>query len=239
MLDSVYVGTSGQIALETRLTTIAGNVANAGTVGFRATTVTFEELLNNKIKSGVSTVSSGEDTISQRPGTLENTGNSFDFAIQGDAWFGVEVNGEVLLTKDGRFALNSQAQLVTINGDPVIDPGGAPITLPGNATEFSVSGSGVISRNGEPISGIGLFRDAAPELMQRAGETAFRPNGQLEPIVDGDGATVLQGFVENSNVDPVREIVQLIAVQRAFEQNGAIMRETSDSLDRLIQNLSP
>ena len=239
MLDSVYVGTAGQVALENRLTTIAGNVANAGTVGFRATVVTFEELLNNKIDKGVSTVTSGDETISMRPGALEETGNVLDFAINGDAWFGIEVDGQTLLTKDGRFTLNANAELITIHGDRVLDPGGAPVLLPGNLSELSVSGNGVISRNGEPVSGIGLFRVDAPELMQRAGPTAFRPGGAVTPIVDGNGASVLQGMVEKSNVDPIREIVQLITVQRAFEQNGAMMRESSDTLDRLIQNLSP
>ncbi len=129
MQDGLYVALSSQIALEKRLNTIADNVANSSTVGFRATGVKFEDVVSGLGDKSLSFTSAGDTFISDINGPLRQTGNPFDFAIQGDAWFGIETPAGTVMTRDGRFTMTDTGQLVTIEGFPVLDAGGAPIQL--------------------------------------------------------------------------------------------------------------
>ncbi|TIT38864.1 MAG: flagellar hook-basal body complex protein, partial [Mesorhizobium sp.] len=98
MQDSLYVALSSQIALERRLDTIADNVANASTIGFRATGVKFEDVVSGTGPKSVSFASSGNTYLSTAHGSMTETGNPFDFAIQGDAWFAIETPGGTVMT---------------------------------------------------------------------------------------------------------------------------------------------
>ena len=137
MQGSLYVALSSQIALERRLTTLADNVANANTSGFRATEVKFNEILANTGASDVSFVGEGKDFLKTSNGGLKATGSQLDFALRGDAWFMIETPTGQMLTRDGRFTITDTGQLVNINGYPVLDPGEAPI-------EFTMKELGIL-----------------------------------------------------------------------------------------------
>ncbi|RWF23225.1 MAG: flagellar hook-basal body complex protein, partial [Mesorhizobium sp.] len=141
MQDSLYVALSSQIALERRLDTIADNVANASTIGFRATGVKFEDVVSGTGLKSVSFASSGKTYLSTAHGSMTETGNPFDFAIQGDAWFAIQTPAGTVMTRDGRFSMNENGELMSIEGYPVLDSGGAPIQLD--------------PRNGPPLSSTG------------------------------------------------------------------------------------
>lgn len=127
MQDSLYVALSAQVALEKRMNTIADNVANMNTVGFRATGVRFEDVLN--AGGDVAFASAGDTFIAGNRGDLRQTGNAFDFAVQGDAWFGIDTPAGTVMTRDGRFTLTDTGALVTLEGYPVLDAGGAALQL--------------------------------------------------------------------------------------------------------------
>ena len=110
MQDSLYVALSSQVALEKRLTTIADNVANTNTVGFRATGVKFEDLVSGIGDDRVAFASTGATFLSENAGALRQTGNPFDFAIQGDAWFGIDTPVGTVMTRDGRFEMDQEGQ---------------------------------------------------------------------------------------------------------------------------------
>ncbi len=132
MQSGLYVSLSSQMALEKRLTTIADNMANVNTTGFRATEVKFNEMLSdtkNKLNAKVAFVSQGNDYLSGDVGELQHTGNMLDFAVKGDAWFALDTPAGQVLTKDGRFTMKDTGELVSIRGYPVLDAGGAPIQL--------------------------------------------------------------------------------------------------------------
>ncbi|MER8647338.1 flagellar hook-basal body complex protein, partial [Mesorhizobium sp. M1121] len=129
MQDSLYVALSSQIALERRLDTIADNVANASTIGFRATGVKFEDVVSGSGPKSVSFASSGKTYLSGAHGAMTQTGNPFDFAVQGDAWFGIDTPAGTVMTRDGRFSMNENGELMSLEGHPVLDAGGAPIQL--------------------------------------------------------------------------------------------------------------
>src|SRR6218665_4186152 len=116
MQSGLYVALSSQIALEKRLTTIADNIANMNTVGFRSTEVKFDEVLsrtNNDLNAKVAFVSQGNDYLNTETGQFTRTDNPLDFAIKGDAWFAVQTPAGQVLTRDGRFSLSQNGELLS------------------------------------------------------------------------------------------------------------------------------
>ena len=237
MQSGLYVALSSQIALEKRLNTIADNVANASTVGFRATGVKFEDVVSGLDDKALSFVTSGDTYISNTNGPLRETGNPFDFAVKGDAWFGIETPGGAVMTRDGRFTLTENGELVTIEGYPVLDAGGAPIQLDPRNGPPRAGADGSLRQGDNLVGALGLFNfDPGPNFI-RFGNSGIVPAGEPEPVVDRLDAGVVQGFLEESNVNPMLEITKLIMVQRAFENGAAMIRNTESSYDEAIKTL--
>ena len=237
MQNGLYVALSSQIALEKRLNTIADNVANASTVGFRATGVKFEDVVSGINDKALSFVTSGDTYISNTNGPLRETGNPFDFAIKGDAWFGIETPGGTVMTRDGRFTMTENGELLTIEGYPVLDAGGAPIQLDPRNGPPRAGADGSLRQGDNLVGALGLFNfDPGPNFV-RFGNSGIVPAGEPEPVVDRIDAGVVQGFLEESNVNPVLEITRLIMVQRAFENGAAMIRDTESSYDEAIKTL--
>jgi len=233
----LYVSLSSQVALERRLTTIADNVANAGTVGFRATGVKFEDLVTGMGKGSMSFVSTGETYLSTKSGGMKETGNPLDMAIKGDAWFGIQTPQGMVMTRDGRFTIQPDGMLVSIEGYPVVDAGGAELLLDPQAGPPVVASDGTIRQNGNLVGGVGLFQFTPGVDFVRYGNSGVVPPTQPQPILDDPDVGIMQGFVENSNVDPVLEMTRLIQVQRAFENMAALTRNSDSSLNEAIKAL--
>lgn len=237
MQDSLYVSLSAQIALERRLDTIADNVANASTVGFRATGVKFEDVVTGSGQKAVSFASAGNTYLSSAHGSLSETGNPFDFAIHGDAWFGIETPAGTVMTRDGRFSMNENGELRSIEGYPVLDAGGAPIQLDPRGGPPKAGADGSLRQGDQLVGAIGLFDFDPGRNFVRYGNSGIVPPREPEPVTDRADIGVAQGFVEESNVNPVLEMTRLITVQRAFENTAALMRQTASSSDDAIKTL--
>ncbi|MEI5681210.1 flagellar basal-body rod protein FlgF [Mesorhizobium sp. CGMCC 1.15528] len=237
MQDGLYVALSSQIALERRLNTIADNVANASTVGFRATGVKFEDVVSGVGEKSVSFASTGDTYLSTQSGSFRETGNPFDFAIRGDAWFGIETPAGTIMTRDGRFTMLETGQLVSIEGYPVLDAGGAPIQLDPRNGAPQAGADGVLRQDGQLVAAIGLYDFNPGTNFQRYGNSGIIPNGQPDPVVDRIDVGVAQGFVEDSNVNPILEMTRLIGVQRAFEQTAALMRSSGETFSEAVRTL--
>ncbi len=237
MQDGLYVALSSQIALEKRLNTIADNVANSSTIGYRATGVKFEDVVSGLTDKAISFVTSGDTYISDANGPLRETGNPLDFAIKGNAWFGIETPAGTVMTRDGRFTLTENGEMVTIEGYPVLDAGGAPIQLDPRNGPPRAGADGSLRQGDNLVGALGLFNfDPGPNFV-RFGNSGIVPAGEPEPVVDRIDAGVTQGFLEESNVNPVLEITRLIMVQRAFENGAAMIRNTESSYDEAIKTL--
>ena len=237
MQDSLYVALSSQVALERRLNTIADNVANSTTVGYRATGVKFEDVVSGTGSRAVSFVSSGSTYLSPASGSMLETGNPLDFAIQGDAWFAVATPAGTVMTRDGRFTLANSGALVTVEGHPVLDAGGAPIQLDPNDGPPKAGADGSLTQDGRLVGAIGRFAFDPGIDFQRYGNSGVLNRNRLEPQVDTQDVGVSQGFVEQSNVNPMLEMMHLIQVQRTFENMSALIRETGSSVDEAIKTL--
>ncbi len=237
MQTGLYVSLSSQIALDRRLTTLADNVANSTTVGFRATEVKFNQVISDQKVADVAFVSQGNEFISTRSGGITETGGPLDFALKGEAWFQVETPSGPTLTRDGRFTLTDLGELVTLNGYPVLDSGGGPIQIDVSNGPILLSSDGQLNQGGRPVAALGLFSADLSGGFVRAGNSGVIPSIAPEPVVDRVDAGVVQGYVEESNVNAIGEMTQLIQVTRAFESIASLMRDSEESMNEAVRTL--
>lgn len=235
METGIFVGLSAQVAREMRLTTIAENIANSQTVGFRGGQIRFEEVVRQVSGTDVSFASKGVEYLDASSGGLEQTGNPLDFAVRGDAWFGIQTDAGTVVTRDGRFTMTNNGDLVTLLGHPVLDPGGSPITLNPAGGVPELGSDGFIRQGGKQVAAIGLFAFKPPPDFQRFGNSGIVVGGDPDPIVDDGTVGIVQGHIEQSNVNALQEITDLIMVQRSFEEAASLSQSTEESLGQLIK----
>jgi flagellar basal-body rod protein FlgF len=240
MQTGLYVSLSSQMALERRLDTIADNLANVNTTGFRGTEVKFNQMIgdtDNKINAKISYVSQGNDYLSSGTGELNHTGNMMDFAIKGDAWFSLDTPAGKVLTKDGRFTLTDTGELVSTRGYPVLDSGGGAIQLDRTGGEPKVGSDGMIYQNGKQVGSIGLFEADLSKGYLRYENSSVLTTETPRPVTDRFNIGVQQGYLENSNVNAMHEITQLIEVNRAFESMTSLSKDSEASFSEAIKTL--
>lgn len=227
----IYLSMAGAKAALQRQDSLANNLANVSTNGFRAELQSFRAV--PVLGDGASTrVYALETSIGHdiRPGPMQTTGRPLDVAAQGNAWFAVQaLDGTEAYTRAGSLQVNAEGQLVTISGLPVLGDGG-PITLPTNAN-VDIASDGSISAqvgNGRP-QGVGRLKMVVPEeALTRGTDGLFRAaEGDLPAVPE---ARLQSGALEGSNVSPVETMVAMISAARQFEQQmkmlqGAEQRE--------------
>jgi flagellar basal-body rod protein FlgF len=237
MQSTFHVGLSAQLALQKRLDTIANNVANASTPGFRGEGVKFETLLSQASATPVAFASAGASYLSREAGELVPTDSAFDVAVQGDAWFGIQTPAGTAYTRDGRLKMSPTGDLQTVNGYAVLDAGGSPIQLDPNAGPPRIGRDGAISQANRALGSIGLFRIDDKADLKRFDNSGVIPDRPATPVVDFGKAGMVQGFVERSNVNPVMEMSRLIMVSRAFDAVASTLKESEASTSEAIRTL--
>ena len=239
MSSGMYVSLSGQLALEQRLQSIANNVANMNTGGYRAEGVKFDSVISRAGGIDVAYAGQGESYVSRRAGPMTPTGNPLDVAVQGEGWLAIETPAGTAYTRDGRMHLSQEGELKTVSGYRVLDRGGAPILIDPGAGAVVISDDGMIAQEGRQVGALGLFLISEQATLARHDNSAVIPDITPEPVVDLVGNGVRQGFVEGANVNPVQEMTRLIAVSRAFEAAAAAVREQEDTAQQVIRVLGP
>ncbi|MFO7297954.1 MAG: flagellar basal-body rod protein FlgF [Pseudomonadota bacterium] len=237
MQSSLYVALSGQLALHRRLETIASNVANASSAGFRAQQVKFESFISQVPLEPVAFASTGKSYLSRTPGELIRTDHPLDVAIEGDGWLAIQTPSGIVYTRDGRMRMTEAGDLQTITGYPVLDVGGAPILLDPEGGPPQIARDGTITQDNQQIGALGLFRiDPEAELIRAEGSGVI-PDRPAEPILDFVRDGVIQGYIERANVNPVLEMTHLIMVSRAFDAVTSSLNETESSLREAVRTL--
>jgi flagellar basal-body rod protein FlgF len=237
MQNGLYVALSAQISLEKRLDTIANNVANMNTVGFRADGVSFATELTKAGDNNLAYVSSGATFISRQTGSSVKTDNPFDVAVQGEGWLGIKTNNGLAYTRDGRMRISETGALQTLTGNAVLDAGGAPIILDPTAGAPTISGDGMIAQNGRQVGAIGLFEIDDDAKLTRTENSGVIPDKPATPILDFTRNGLQQGYTEESNVNPIEEMTKLIAVSRAFDGVNSQVTQTESSMQDAIKAL--
>lgn len=217
MQPSLYVSLSGQIALEKRLETIAHNVANVSTAGYRAEEVKFSTIVSRVPPDPAAFATAKGTYLSRRNGELTQTQNPFDIALRGDAWLAIGANNRQVYTRDGRMVMTPEGDLRSLNGHPILDVGGAPITIDPNGGPPEIAEDGTITQNNLQVGVIGLFTIPENARLTQFENSGVIPDRAAEPALDFTRVGVIQGFIERSNVNPVMEMTRLISVQRSFE----------------------
>ncbi|MEJ6403217.1 flagellar hook-basal body complex protein [Yoonia sp. 2307UL14-13] len=233
MDNAGYTALTRQAGLMQEMQIIANNIANASTTGFRAEGVMFAEhvkSLGPDMPSLSMAKAAVRDTIMLQ-GSLSQTGGTFDLAIEGEGFFLIETPNGQRLTRAGAFQPNANGDLVTPDGYPVLDAGGAPVFVPQGAGAMGISADGTISANGQPIGQVGLVRPIDPADLTREGGVMFATAGGTEPIPDG---RMLQGFLEDSNVNPIAQISRMIEVQRSYELGQSFLDKEDERIRSVI-----
>lgn len=262
-MQALRTAATGMAAQQLNVEVISNNIANMNTVGFKKQSAVFEDLLyqtleqpgaqssdqGNVVPTGVQIgggVKAGSVYRITGQGTLTNTGNSFDVAINGPGYFQVLLpSGETAYTRAGNFSVNAQGQIVTSDGD-LVQP---TISVPQNATNVTISQEGQVqvSLAGNPtptvvgqlqlanfINDAGLDAVGNNLFMESA---ASGPATASNPGQPGYGVT-MQGYTEASNVDPVSEITNLIIAQRAYEMNSKVVTTADQMLSTAVNSKS-
>ena len=260
-MRSLDIAGTGMQAQATNVEVISNNIANMTTTGFKRRRAEFQDLIYQNLRRVGSNSSDAGSVVPagaqvglgvktaaiyriNEQGNLQQTSNAFDMAIRGNGFFQVTLpSGETAYTRDGTFALSAEGQIVTADGY-VVQPG---VTVPANATNVTINASGQVQ--------VSLDGQAAPALVGQIQLAAF-PNAAgldaqgdnlfLATTASGNAVTgtpaspgfgsVLQGFVETSNVNVVSEITNLITAQRAYEMNSKVIT-TSDQMLSTLTNL--
>jgi flagellar basal-body rod protein FlgF len=221
MQSAFYVTHSSQVALDKRLTTIAENVANATTVGYRATGVSFEAALSKAANGTTAYASAGTDFISRASGGLFKTDNPLDIGVVGDGWFAIQTPQGVAYTRDGRFKMIETGEVQTLLGFPVLDAGNSPIVLDPTAGPPMIYRDGMIQQGDRQFGAVGLFQIDDAASLRRGVNSSVIPSIPATPVINFIQNGVAQGHLENANVSGVSEITRLILAHRSFENATA------------------
>ena len=239
MQSGLYVALSAQVALERRLNTVANNVANINTGGYRAEEVKFETVLSQAGSDPVAFASSGDTYISRRTGAVTKTDNPLDVAVKGDAWFLINTPSGPVYTRDGRMKMLETGELQTLEGYPILDAGRAPIAVDPQAGSISIGHDGMITQDGNQVGALGLFRIDPKSRLSRFGNSGVISSMPATPVQDFTSIGVQQGYSEGANVNPVMELTKLITISRTFDSAATTISETESSLMSAIRSLGP
>ncbi|PZQ19050.1 MAG: flagellar basal-body rod protein FlgG [Ancylobacter novellus] len=258
-MRALYTASTGMAAQELNVELISNNIANMRTAGFKRQRAEFQDLLYQTMRRVGSTssdagtvlptgvdIGSGVKLVAtprvMSQGTVGQTEKTYDVAIRGEGFFQVQLpDGTTAYTRDGSFELDPNGQLVTADGYTVL-PG---ITVPNNATAVSISATGQVEATipgqtaTQALGQLQLARFINKSGLEAKGDNLFLETDAsgtpLQDVPGGEGfGNVLQGYLEQSNVNAVTEISDLIAAQRAYEMNSKVV----SSADQMLQNAS-
>lgn len=260
MIRALYTAASGMDAQQTNIDNVAHNLANVNTTGFKKARVEFEDLVYQQVKvPGTPSTASTETPIGLElglgtravatardfaTGNLQTTNGPLDLAIEGAGFFQITMpDGTTAYTRAGAFHLNQQGQVVTAEGYPM-EPA---ITIPPNATSISISKEGIVSvaiagqQAPQQVGNIQLATFQNPAGLEALGSNFYQvTTASGEPTAANPGTegigTVAQGFLEQSNVSIVEEMINMILGQRAYEANSRVVR-TADEMLQQVNNL--
>ncbi len=259
MIRSLWIAKTGMEGQQTKLDSISNNLANVATNGFKRGGVVFEDLMYQNLRpAGAASadqtqlptglqmglgvrVAASSRNFSQ--GALQQTGNNLDLAVKGNGFFQIQMpDGTTAYTRDGAFQVDATGQIVTSNGQ-LLQPG---ITIPATAQTIAIAADGTVSvtlpanPNPQTLGQITIANFINPPGLESRGGNLFAETAASgAPTVAAPGTTglgtLVQGFVEGSNVNVVEELVSMIATQRAYELNSKAIQTSDQMLQRLSQ----
>jgi flagellar basal-body rod protein FlgG len=255
MYTGLYAAVSGSLAHEKRLAMLTNNLANANTVGFKADQPVFQieplpDVVGPLAASAASPVVmtslnrfQGRDGVQTRlsamhtnftQGELRTTGNPLDVALEGGGFFAVQTAHGVAYTRQGTFSLNPEGVLVTAQGLPVLGDKG-PLRLPQGKIEIDATGQ--VRAGGTVVDRLRVVDFPQPYALEKQGDSLFRPALPEAPETTAK-AVVQQGALETANVEPVRLLVSVIEISRAYEAYQKVIQAFNDTAGRAVNDIA-
>jgi flagellar basal-body rod protein FlgG len=243
MLEGLYSAAAGMAAQQEQLNAISNDLANLSTSGYKAERVAFSDLLYNPVVMAGTESSAGggarAEVIgrSQTEGAVQETGNPFDLAIEGEGYFEVtRPNGQKVLTRDGTFGPDASGTLVNAEGNS-LNP---PIKLPPDVapSEVSIGPTGIVSAGTRTLGQIKLVTVTSPEHLLSDGGSAFTTTAASGAPHPATGA-IRQGALETSNVNMGSEMALLVNTQRAFQMGSTAIQDESQMMSIANQLRTP
>jgi len=235
------VAASRIVAQQRVMDVIADNIANANTAGFKAERVQFSDWLVRRQGSdapqGDRTIAYTQDRATwreQQAGTLTHTGNPFDLGLTSDGYFTVSTSRGLRLTRDGRFGLMPNGTIADAAGDAVLDSNGRPIVLSTTDTQITIAGDGTVSSENGQLAKIGIVQPTDPMQLSAEGSTLFR-SGSSTTAMASPG--LVQGSIEDSNVQPLLEMTRMIDGLRQFQFVSQFIQAEGDRQQSAIDKL--
>ncbi len=225
----------GALLLERKLEVAANNMANVNTTGFKKQRITFREYLLSQVDGSRRTAKGPVVTTEFAQGATHQTDNPLDFAIEGEGFFAVQTPQGVRYTRDGNFTLDAQKQLVTRQGYPVLG-NGAPIILDdttGRGIWLSGDGRFFVDETQTNVLDVVTFED--PTSLRRLGANLWEPSSRNVVPTPVENPSIKQGYLEDSNVNPLESMLELMDCYRAYEAQQKTI-QTVDQLDNKAAN---
>jgi flagellar basal-body rod protein FlgG len=220
VLEGLYTAAAGMAAQEQRLDALSNDIANVNTAGYKKVRVGFRDLIYQAdgptgVRTGAGSAITELGRASQQ-GSLQQTGNPFDIAIQGQGYFQVRrADGQVVLTRNGSFSVDGRGRLTNATGELLV-PG---VTVPAgtNPSQVSIASDGTVTVNARRIGQIQIFNVPAPDGLTPAGDNNYLPTAASGAVRRVPQPTLTQGTVESSNVDLADSMVDMMDSQRSYQ----------------------
>lgn len=252
MIYGLYLSAQGAETQSLRQSILANNMANAGTTGFKPDIPLFRaplpydaaHLQPNSIPDTLDRQTGGVELVAtvtdHRQGPLNVTNAPLDLAVVGQGFLQVSNGQDTYLTRDGRFTLDATGTVVSTNdGAAVMTVDGQPIVIPPEMKNISIAGDGTVSGTSfggttQPLGQIAVVEPDDYASLKKEGDTRYTTTGSVQPAV---AAQIRQGVLEESAMNPVEGMVELIQTARAFEMNMTMMKHQDEMLGQLIQSV--
>jgi len=245
MLRGLYTAATGMQMQSLERQTVADNLANLNTTGFKKAKNLYKSYADQVLSSNleqkvIGDISKGVDasgtTYSFEQGPLKKTDNPFDLALNGEGFFPVQLpNGEIQFSRNGHFTVDRDGFLTTPDGAMVLDEGFAPVSFGTEPLrDLSVMRDGDITANGRFVTRLQAFKFPPGTQVTRTSRDRFDMPNKTLSMVEATGTSIQQGFLESSNVNSVQAATEMIQVMRSYEANQKVVRSAADTLQMLM-----
>ena len=220
--NSVYTTLASQVALNDELSIVSNNTANVNTDGFKkdiqimSSHIAKDKIANIKMPNDIASISDFT------PGALKQTEKTLDVAINGQGFFMVQTPNGVRYTRNGHFLTNSEGTLIDMQGNPVLSQDGAQTLVPAHNENIFINKKGKIYASEIEIGSIGVVDFSTPNLLRKTGNGYFMSDIEADTT---DKYQILQGFIEESNTNPIIETTKLIELQKKFSMNSTFISD--------------
>ncbi len=230
-----YVTLSRQTGLMREMNVVANNIANASTAGYRQEGLVFSEFVKRTPdQSWLSMTRASARNTSLQQGSLTQTNGTYDIAIEGDGFFLLDTPNGQRLTRAGSFVPSPDGELLSPDGYRVMDDGGSAVFVPPDGSLIQIAADGTISVDGQPLGRVGVYQATNPTGLVREDGVMFRADDGVEPV---EQPRMVQGFIEDSNVNPIIQVARMVEIQRAYEMGQSFLEAEDERIRAAVKAL--